>query len=284
MKMKMVIATATTFVLIVFFSVPCFSQTILGCYHNKNGKLRIVSDFSQCKKTELPITFNTGEQGPPGPKGDKGDTGQQGIQGVQGIQGERGLQGIQGIQGVQGPKGDKGDPGAPGTSGGVNVWSASGEYLGILIDNHSHQFDDSTFNAVVFIPSLKKPLNIDIYGRNSFANEASFDYTLLYTTSDCSGTPYDAGDWNNSRSLLDAQYIKTFNERHLGLNQFTHYSKGNQVELVNIASIATLQYSPASGWTKVCTVEEPSYSDYFPPLTAVTLPFAYPVTLPLRLE
>ena len=70
MKMKMVIATATTFVLIIFFSVPCFSQAILGCYHNKNGKLRVVSDLSLCKKAELPITWNvTGPQGPPGNPG-----------------------------------------------------------------------------------------------------------------------------------------------------------------------------------------------------------------------
>jgi hypothetical protein len=68
MKTKVLMATVSIALMIVFFSVPCFSQAIYGCYHNKNGKLRVVSDFSQCKKTELPITFNTGEQGPPGPQ------------------------------------------------------------------------------------------------------------------------------------------------------------------------------------------------------------------------
>ena len=71
MKTKMFMATVSIVLSIVFFSVPCFSQTINGCYHNKNGKLRVVSDLSQCKKTELPITWNVG--GRPGPKGDQGE-------------------------------------------------------------------------------------------------------------------------------------------------------------------------------------------------------------------
>ena len=58
MKTKMFMATVSIVLSIVFFSVPCFSQTINGCYHNKNGKLRVVSDLSQCKRTELPITWN----------------------------------------------------------------------------------------------------------------------------------------------------------------------------------------------------------------------------------
>ena len=81
MKKSMVVAIMAIIVF-AFFSTECFSQTILGCYHNKNGKLRVVSDFSQCKKTELPITFNTGEQGPPGPQGPQGPQGEQGPPGV----------------------------------------------------------------------------------------------------------------------------------------------------------------------------------------------------------
>jgi hypothetical protein len=66
MKTKMVVAGIMAVVFLLFFTIPCFSQVINGCYHNKNGKLRIVADHSLCKKTELPITWNVGggEQGP----------------------------------------------------------------------------------------------------------------------------------------------------------------------------------------------------------------------------
>jgi hypothetical protein len=66
MKTKMFMATVSIVLSIVFFSVPCFSQVINGCYHNKNGKLRIVSDHSLCKKTELPITWNVSSGPSPG--------------------------------------------------------------------------------------------------------------------------------------------------------------------------------------------------------------------------
>lgn len=143
MKTKMVIATVTIVVLIVFFSVPCFSQAINGCYHNKNGKLRVVSDLSLCKKTELPITWNAtgGPQGPPGSKGDKGDTGPQGEQG---------------IQGVQGAKGDKGDIGPQGPPGSIGVWSATDQYLGTL-----NTFFAGNEGIYLFLPSVKAFMDIN---------------------------------------------------------------------------------------------------------------------------
>jgi hypothetical protein len=82
MKTKTVVTGIMVVVFLIFFSIPCFSQTIYGCYHHKNGKLRIVADHSLCKKTELPITFNTGEQGLPGPQGPQGPQGEQGPPGV----------------------------------------------------------------------------------------------------------------------------------------------------------------------------------------------------------
>jgi hypothetical protein len=75
MKRKGLIIGAAMVVLFILSIVPSFSQVINGCYHNKNGKLRVVSDLNLCKKTELSITWNVGggPQGPPGTKGDKGD-------------------------------------------------------------------------------------------------------------------------------------------------------------------------------------------------------------------
>jgi hypothetical protein len=65
MKTKMVMATVSIVLIIVSFSVPCFSQAIYGCYKIKTGALRIVTDrYPLCKvKTELPITFNVGRTG-----------------------------------------------------------------------------------------------------------------------------------------------------------------------------------------------------------------------------
>lgn len=130
MKMKMVIATVAVFVLIVFFSVPCFSQAIYGCYKKTNGALRIVADHSLCKTRELPITFNTGEQGPPGPQGPAGE------------------------QGIQGPKGDRGDVGPQGPPGSlgnmtpVKVLKQYGTALGV-----AGQVSDGSFYMV---PSGKR--------------------------------------------------------------------------------------------------------------------------------
>ena len=74
------------------------AQTIHGCIKKSNGGLRVVSDSSQCKKTETPLSWNQG--GSLGPKGDKGDPGATGPRGPQGEVGPQGPQGRQGIPGT----------------------------------------------------------------------------------------------------------------------------------------------------------------------------------------
>ena len=92
--------------------IPGPGGVIFACFDKQNGNLRVVADLSECRNSELPLTFNqTGQQGPqgiPGPQGPRGFTGPQGIQGVPGPQGIQGIQGIQGLQGV---------PGLPGLAG-----------------------------------------------------------------------------------------------------------------------------------------------------------------------
>jgi hypothetical protein len=45
-------------------------EVIVGCYLNGTGQLRIVSDASECRESETPISWNqTGPAGPPGPPG-----------------------------------------------------------------------------------------------------------------------------------------------------------------------------------------------------------------------
>jgi len=250
MKTKMFMATVSIVLSIVFFSVPCFSQTINGCYHNKNGKLRVVSDHSLCKKTELPITWNVGgTQGPPGPKGDKGDQGEQGAQGIQGVQG------IQGIQGIQGERGLQGIQGPPGS---VAVWSATDEYIGLLADIHD------TYNyARVFVPSINKLFQFHlISGQNMIVTGG-----LFYKEADCSGTPY-AGEGSVAQGYYSIWSAKT------SVTEFKHY--------IRLTTDTETIWALSQLYDGNCGPENFSYVGR--PLTETTLPFAYPVALPLSFE
>ena len=256
MKMKMVIATATTFVLIIFFTVPCFSQAIYGCYKKTNGALRIVADHSLCKeKRELPITFNVGEQGP---KGDKGDQGIQGIQGIQGMQGIKGDKGEQGIQGIQGVKGDKGDIGQQGPPGSVAVWSATDEYIGLLVDIYEN------FNITrILLPSVNRFFQFHL---ETGLNEVK-QGNIFYKESDCSGVPYYQGE----SSIRDLNYVLTAKS---SATQYKHYLR-LPADIEAIVSVSFL-------YDGVCTNDYYSFAGR--PLTEITLPFNYPVALPLSFE
>ncbi|HKC91513.1 MAG TPA: hypothetical protein VKE23_09330, partial [Candidatus Limnocylindria bacterium] len=56
--------------------IPSADGTIKGCYHSTTGHLRVVTNFSECTKTELPISWNQrGLQGLAGPTGATGAPG-----------------------------------------------------------------------------------------------------------------------------------------------------------------------------------------------------------------
>jgi hypothetical protein len=84
-------------------------DTIQGCFHKQNGKLRIVSTASDCKSQEQSIAWD--QRGPVGPKGDKGDPGPVGPQGPQGEMGPQGPKGDTGPAGPQGGTGPRGPAG-----------------------------------------------------------------------------------------------------------------------------------------------------------------------------
>jgi len=65
---------------------PTPSGTVIyGCYQKVNGQLRIVSASSQCRPSELLISWNiVGLQGPAGPTGPQGPAGPAGPTGPQG--------------------------------------------------------------------------------------------------------------------------------------------------------------------------------------------------------
>lgn len=94
------------------------AETLVACFPNDGGRVRIVQSETDCKSTESVAVWNVqGPQGPAGPQGPQGDIGPQGPEGPQGPQGAQGPQGVQGAQGPQGPAGPQGEQGPAGPQG-----------------------------------------------------------------------------------------------------------------------------------------------------------------------
>jgi Lamin Tail Domain/Collagen triple helix repeat (20 copies) len=90
------------------------STVIHGCVR-KDGRLRLVTAASACRRYERPISWNVrgpqGDPGLPGPQGLAGPAGADGPPGADGAVGAVGAAGPPGPQGERGPQGPKGDPG-----------------------------------------------------------------------------------------------------------------------------------------------------------------------------
>ncbi len=113
----------------------CVSRGLLGL---GAGTIRIVTNLSECRPGEDPLSWN--QKGPQGPQGVPGPQGLQGPPGPQGIQGEPGPPGLTGAQGEQGPQGPPG-PAIGGTAtigfeGGVPLTGA-GEVAVLSLSNGS---------------------------------------------------------------------------------------------------------------------------------------------------
>jgi hypothetical protein len=242
MKTKMMVIGTLAVLLLVFFTTPCFSQTIYGCYKKTNGTLRIVADHSLCKTKELPITFNTGEQGPPGPKGD---------------------QGIQGVQGIQGPKGDRGDVGPQGPAGipgGISARSATDEYLGVV-----SSMTVGSPSCQIFIPGLQKFIQLDV----TSGQITSGQVTVFYTQENCGGTPHTTAG-SHDRDHYSIGYGK------ISATERTFYLFSLQAEPFHTLSFRR----PAEPYGCQNDIDD----HLGVALTDVTLPFAYPVALPVQFE
>jgi hypothetical protein len=94
---------------------PHDATAIIQACVRKDGRLRLVAEKADCRKTERPISWNVrgaqGESGPQGPVGPAGADGAPGPSGVDGASGPAGPAGPPGPQGERGPQGPKGDPG-----------------------------------------------------------------------------------------------------------------------------------------------------------------------------
>lgn len=204
MKTKMIIVGMMVVILLVFFTTPCFSQTINACYKKKGGALRIVADHSLCKRTELPMTWN-------------------------------GL-------------------------GSASVWSLNDEYLGQLIDSH----DTLTW----YIPYLKKNFQIDAKGTGY---NTIWPVGLYYAENNCQGTPY-------GRPPTDDHYSRFYHiwSAKWGPSEWKHFVPSLEEESLHYVSTRDTYDNYQ------CVTTDGNLS--LTPLTEVTLPFSYPVALPLRLE
>ena len=143
---KLVMALGLTCVFVFSTSIQSLAEDVIyGCFKKQNGQLRIVNSPSDCKPSEVAISWNLagpkgdkGDKGDPGPEGPLGPAGPQGAQGEQGLQGPAGADGKDGAdgaqgpagppgeQGLEGPKGDKGDKGDQGEPGPVGATGPQG--------------------------------------------------------------------------------------------------------------------------------------------------------------
>jgi hypothetical protein len=83
------------------------NDVINGCYQSEAGQLRVVGADSECRASEVPISWSVqGPQGEPGIQGPQGPAGPAGPAGPQGVPGPAGPQGETGPAGPQGPAGD----------------------------------------------------------------------------------------------------------------------------------------------------------------------------------
>jgi hypothetical protein len=89
-----------------------------------SGRLRVVSDSSQCLASEVPIDWN--QDGPIGPIGPIGPTGATGVAGVAGVAGARGATGPTGATGTAGVAGPIGPTGAAGVAGATGTTGPAG--------------------------------------------------------------------------------------------------------------------------------------------------------------
>jgi Collagen triple helix repeat (20 copies)/Lamin Tail Domain len=91
---------------------PHDATAIIQACVRKDGRLRLVAQKSDCRRTERPISWNVrGAQGEPGPQGPAGPAGADGAPGPSGATGPAGPAGPPGPIGERGPQGAKGDPG-----------------------------------------------------------------------------------------------------------------------------------------------------------------------------
>jgi hypothetical protein len=230
---KITVVTGALGICLVILLIGGFPQLshavkIHGCYSKFNGSLRIVSGPGKCTSTETAISWNkVGPQGPAGP------------------------QGPQGPQGETGPAGAQGERGLPGS---INVFDATGQFVGYLVDISRHL--DAPIITTIYIQSVRDNLTInnatgDMQG-GQFSN-------LYYEDTECQTQPY----------------IKT--KYQLAIARY-----GNKFYKAIGTPAVTLQYKSGRTLDSSCYPEVSVES--LIAVEEITLPFSLPLAMPLHLE
>lgn len=106
--------------IVVATGIPGPDGRIQGCYNQQNGNLRVVSSASECRNSEIAISWSqtgpAGASGATGPAGPSGATGPAGPSGGTGPAGPSGATGPTGATGPSGATGPTGPSGVPGTT------------------------------------------------------------------------------------------------------------------------------------------------------------------------
>lgn len=164
------------------------------------------------------------------------------------------LSGSQGPKGETGPQGPKGDPGA----GGIKVFDANGQFLGY-----------HTTSTVVYVPSINAEVTFDSspvpgnFGQILKWEESRV--SLLYTTLDCSGTPfYPAGGQAYPQAYLRNGKVYVVKEKPpIGTQKIQ----------------SSIYQGSCAGTGSYESIVSPGFD-----FTEVTLPFTLPIAFPLRFE
>jgi len=252
MKMKMKINKILLIPVLFFLGLLLVKQIsaqielprITTACEMKNGALFGVDDgFSILKKC---------------PKGSRmvmiiGEQGPKGLQGPVGETGPTGPMGPQGEQGIPGPKGDKGDPGSDATAKTFNTYDANGVRLGIYVDT-----------MVVFYPEFQRFMEIQE------SKGLLVPYVVQYTGLNCTGDAYI--------SLGDTDLSKALNRViNAGDNRFFVIQTGTPAVPVQINSFMRRYLSSNHGTCENNTGNAPVRA-----LTEVSLPFLFPIPMPLQ--
>lgn len=141
-----------------------------------------------------------GVQGPVGAIGPIGPKGPEGIQGVAGPSGPQGVPGINGETGPRGPTGPQGARGATGSPGGINVFDARGQYLGLMAGSSDQVLIPSTSYLAQLSSGEPQSNTGDVsdlsFLINGVINVSGYD-PKLYLSADCSGQPVSPGPGYN---------------------------------------------------------------------------------------
>jgi len=167
------------FLVSIMIQTSAAQDVISGCYNQRDGKLRIVSDSSKCKKKENFIQWNM--QGP------------QGEPGVDGVDGSS-CWDSNGNQTCDIEIEDKNLDGACDSldcKGGLHVYDADDQYLGILLSNIGYR-SSYRGGTEIFIPSLR--LAIEIQAEDGSGHIARQN-NVFFENPNCSGPAFLKEAW-----------------------------------------------------------------------------------------